>query len=98
MVEETLKKIETIEERARKIIEEAEKSKIISVNRARKRTEELLLEIKKSAQLEALAIIEQARKEAEKEKQEIERKNQIEIEELRKRTEPKMKEVRARCR
>jgi len=98
MVEEILKSLRAIEDKANKIIEEAKKNKFIIVSRAKKRAESLLSEASKALRSEAEAMIEEARTEAEIEKQKIVENNRFEIEQLQNKILPKIGEARALCR
>ena len=98
MVEEIVKQIKVIEEKAQTIIETAKKDGSLDLIRARKKTETILSEAEKSARLEAKNLIEKSRQEAEKGKQEIEKQNQREVEELRQKTSPKIDEAKKLCR
>ena len=97
MVKNTFDEIKAIEEKARKIIEAAEKSKILGSINTKKKVEALLSETDKSARAEAQLMIEQARNEAEVASQEINKNNLAEIEELSRKTAPKIKEARKFC-
>jgi len=98
MVEETFEKIKSIEEKARKVIEDAGKSGTKSLINARKKVDAMLADTEKSARDEARAMIERARLEAEAEAREIEKRNLVEVEELRKKTAPKIEEAKKLCR
>lgn len=98
MVEETIKRIRAVEERAKEIIETAEKDKLLANSQALKKAAAFLNEAEKSTRLEARAILEKAKKEALTEKEAIEKKNQEEINLLRAAAVPKIEEAKKLCR
>ena len=98
MVEKTITEIKAVEEKARQIIETAEKNKFLTIAHAKKKAETILSEAEKAAQVEAQRLIDHAKKEAEREKGQIERLSTEEIEALRYNVSPKIEEAKKLCR
>lgn len=96
--EETFKEIQAIEVEAQKILETAEKERLLHLHEAKKAAEDLIKNAAASARNETDKLIGEARRQAEVEKQQLEAATRTEVEALRKTTLPKIKKAQELCR
>lgn len=96
--EETFKEIEAIEAEAQKLLETAEKERLLRLHEAKKAAENLIKKAESSARVEVEKLVGEARRQAEVEKKQIEAAAQAEIESLSKTAHPKIKKAQELCR
>lgn len=96
--EATFQEIQAIEVGAQKLLETAEKERLLRLHEAKKTGENLIKTAAASARSEADKLIVEARRQAEIEKNQIEAAARAEVESLNKTTLPKIKKAQELCR
>ncbi len=97
MAKVTINKIRSIEEKAKKIIEDAKHKAVIALKNLHKQQEEEIKQTQEKAQKQAQDLIKKAGVEAQKQAEEITKQTQAQIKALQSKTTKKISEAKKAC-